>query len=73
MTDTAAYSDVVFELFWVLGYRFSPCLADIGGARFWRIERSADYGAFNSALTQPRRYRTHRRRLARPVLSGCRR
>ena len=47
MTDTAAYSDVVFALFWVLGYRFSPRLADIGGARFWRIERSADYGAFN--------------------------
>ena len=24
MTDTAAYSDVVFGLFWILGYRFSP-------------------------------------------------
>ena len=47
MTDTAAYSDVVFGLFWVLGYRFSPRLADIGGARFWRIDRNADYGAFD--------------------------
>ena len=35
MTDTGAYTDVVFGLFWLLGYRFSPRLADIGGARFW--------------------------------------
>ena len=27
MTDTAAYSDVVFGLFWLLGYQFSPRLA----------------------------------------------
>ena len=30
-----------------LGYRFSPRLADIGGARFWRIDRNADYDAFD--------------------------
>ena len=24
MTDTGAYTDVVFGLFWLLGYRFSP-------------------------------------------------
>lgn len=49
MTDTGAYSDVVFGLFRLLGFRFSPRLADIGGARFWRIEAGADYGAFNHA------------------------
>jgi hypothetical protein len=38
MTDTGAYSDVVFGLFRLLGYRFSPRLADIGGTRFWRID-----------------------------------
>jgi TnpA family transposase len=32
MTDTGAYTDVVFGLFWLLGYRFSPRIADIGGA-----------------------------------------
>ena len=37
MTDTGAYTDVVFGLFWLLGYRFSPRIADIGGARYWRI------------------------------------
>ena len=47
MTDTAGYSDVVFGLFWLLGYQFSPRLADIGEARFWRIDETADYGALN--------------------------
>jgi TnpA family transposase len=47
MTDTGAYSDVIFGLFWLLGYRFSPRIADIGDARFWRIDPTADYGALN--------------------------
>src|SRR5216683_7936065 len=47
MTDTGAYSDVVFGLFRLLGYRFSPRLADIGGTRFWRIDPNADYGQLN--------------------------
>jgi TnpA family transposase len=47
MADTAGSSDVVFGLFWLLGYQFSPRLADIGEARFWRIDRSADYGILN--------------------------
>ena len=48
MTDTGAYSDVVFGLFRLLGYRFSPRLADIGGQRFWRIDQQADYGMLNA-------------------------
>jgi TnpA family transposase len=47
MIDTGAYSDVVFGLFRLLGYRFSPRLADIGGSRFWRIDADADYGLLN--------------------------
>jgi TnpA family transposase len=47
MTDTGAYSDVVFGLFRLLGYRFNPRLADIGGTRFWRIDPKADYGQLN--------------------------
>ena len=39
MTDTAAYADTVFGLFWLLGYQFSPRLADIGDVRFWPINR----------------------------------
>ncbi len=47
MTDTGAYSDVVFGLFRLLGYRFSPRLADTGGQRLWRIDPDADYGELN--------------------------
>jgi TnpA family transposase len=47
MTDTGAYSDIVFGLFRLLGYRFSPRLADVGGTRFWRIDPKADYGELN--------------------------
>ena len=48
ITDTGAYSDVVFGLFRLLGYRFSPRLADVGGTRFWRIDPAADYGDLNT-------------------------
>ncbi|HIF0232327.1 TPA: Tn3 family transposase [Legionella pneumophila] len=47
MTDAGAYSDIVFGLFRLLGLRFSPRLADIGGARFWRIDTLANYGKLN--------------------------
>ena len=53
MTDTAAYADTVFGLFWLLGYQFSPRLADIGDARFWRVDRAADYGPLDG-LTRNR-------------------
>ena len=52
MTDTGAYSDVVFGLFRLLGYRFSPRLADIGGTRFWRIDSRADDGPRNRVARQ---------------------
>jgi TnpA family transposase len=48
MTDTGAYSDLIFGLFRLLGHRFCPRLADIGGARFWRIDPKADYGPLNT-------------------------
>ena len=38
---------MIFGLFWLLGYQFSPRLADIGEARFWRMNRSTNYGALN--------------------------
>ena len=52
ITDTAGYSDLIFGLFWLLGYQFSPRLADIGEARFWRMDRQADYSALNSVARQ---------------------
>ena len=47
MTDTGAYSDVIFGLFFLLGFRFSPRLKDAGSSRYWRINRDADYGVLN--------------------------
>ena len=35
---------MIFGLFALLGYQFSPRLADAGEARFWRIDKRADYG-----------------------------
>lgn len=48
ITDTAGASEIIFALFWLLGYQFSPRLADIGKARFWRIDPKADYGKLNN-------------------------
>jgi TnpA family transposase len=47
VTDTASYSDIVFGLFRLLGYQFAPRIADLSDTRFWRIDRSADYGSLN--------------------------
>ncbi len=47
MTDTAGSSDIIFGLFWLLGYQFSPRLADAGEAVFWRADKTAYYGALD--------------------------
>jgi TnpA family transposase len=65
-TDTASYSDIVFGLFRLLGYRFSPRIADLADQRFWRATLpgapESDYGPLN-ALARHRvslaRIRTH--------------
>jgi TnpA family transposase len=47
MTDHGAYTDVIFAIFWLLGYQFSPRIADVADSRFWRIDPKADYGPLN--------------------------
>jgi TnpA family transposase len=61
MTDTGAYSDVVFGLFRLLDFRFCPTLADIGGKLFWRVDPKADYGELDGLARQ----RVHLDRIAR--------
>lgn len=46
MVDTAGVSNVVFGLFWLLGFQFSPRIADMGSMSFWRADREMDYGDF---------------------------
>ena len=52
MTDTGAYTDTIFGIFHLLGYQFSPRLADIGGTRFWRVDGKANYGALDELACQ---------------------
>ncbi len=47
VSDTAGASQIVFALFWLLGYQFSPRLADAGSIRLWRVDKLADYGELN--------------------------
>ena len=52
MSDTGAYTDTIFGIFHLLGFQFSPRLADIGGTRFWRVDGKADYGALDGLAAQ---------------------
>ena len=61
VTDSASYSDIVFGLFMLLGYRFCPRLGDLGDTRFYRINPIANYGALNGVA----RYRINTDLIAR--------
>ena len=45
MSDTAGSSEIIFGLFHLLGYTFSPRLADLDSVRYWRLDKEVDYGA----------------------------
>lgn len=47
MTDTAGYSDMIFGLFGLLGFQFSPRIANTKGTKLWRIDTEANYGELN--------------------------
>jgi TnpA family transposase len=47
VSDTHGYTDIVFGLFHLLGYQFSPRLADLPDKRFWRMNKEATYGKLN--------------------------
>lgn len=47
MTNKAGASVLVFGLSWLLGYTFSPRLADAGASVFWRMDHDADDGVLN--------------------------
>ncbi|MFI5774981.1 Tn3 family transposase [Streptomyces sp. NPDC051658] len=49
VTDTASYSDFVFGLLTLAGFTYAPQLADLPDQKMWRIDRTADYGAFQDA------------------------
>lgn len=47
MTDTAGYSDLVFGIFGLLGFQFSPRIANNHGTKLWRINLTTDYKMLN--------------------------
>lgn len=49
VTDTASYSDIDFGLLTLAGFAYAPQLADLPDQKMWRIDRTADYGAFQEA------------------------
>jgi len=51
VADTAADSYLVHGLFRLLGYQFTPRLADLPDRRYWRLNPRADYGPFNRVAT----------------------
>jgi TnpA family transposase len=44
MTDTGGASEAVFGLFCLLGFQFSPRLADSGACKFYRAKNGSNYG-----------------------------
>jgi hypothetical protein len=50
VTDTASYSDIVFGLLTLAGFAYAPQLADLPDQKMWRIDRTADYGAYQEAV-----------------------
>ena len=50
ITDTASYSDIVFGLFAICGYQFSPRIADIGDTRLQLLHDESYRRAINTQL-----------------------
>jgi TnpA family transposase len=69
MTDTGAYTDIMFGIFHLLGFQFSPRLADIGGARFWRVEQGRLRRAQRACIVAHQHHADHRA-LGRPAAAG---
>ncbi|MGN9794957.1 Tn3 family transposase [Streptomyces sp. OZ13] len=46
-SDTHGATEIVFGLFRLMGYQFSPRLADVGSATLYRVDPDADYGPLN--------------------------
>lgn len=47
MTDTAGYSDLIFGMFGLLGFQFSPRIKNNHSTKLWRINKNSDYGPLN--------------------------
>lgn len=48
MADTSGASEMAFGIFRLLGYQFSPRLADVGSATLYRADPAAHYGRIDN-------------------------
>ena len=49
-TDTAGYTDLIFGLFTLLGFRFAPRFRDLPDQTLYRARKGADYGVLAPTL-----------------------
>jgi TnpA family transposase/adenosyl cobinamide kinase/adenosyl cobinamide phosphate guanylyltransferase len=49
-TDTGGYTDLIFGLFTLLGFRFAPRLRDLSDQTLYRARKGVDYGVIAPAL-----------------------
>ncbi|HLG75482.1 MAG TPA: Tn3 family transposase, partial [Ktedonobacteraceae bacterium] len=49
-TDTAGYTDLIFGLFTLLGFRFAPRFRDLPDQTLYRARKGADYGVLSPTL-----------------------
>ncbi|KIE04653.1 Transposase, TnpA family, partial [Candidatus Jidaibacter acanthamoeba] len=51
-TDTHGYTEIIFALCYLLGYRFMPRIRDLKDQQLYRIEKNVDYGIFTPLLNK---------------------
>jgi TnpA family transposase/adenosyl cobinamide kinase/adenosyl cobinamide phosphate guanylyltransferase len=49
-TDTGGYTDLIFGLFTLLGFRFAPRLRDLSDQTLYRARKGVDYGVLTPTL-----------------------
>jgi TnpA family transposase len=56
-TDTGGYTDLIFGLFTLLGFRFAPRLRDLSDQTLYRARKGADYGVLSPVFKKDIRNR----------------
>ena len=51
-TDTHGYTEIVFALFYVLGFYFMPRIKDLKDQQLYKVDKNHSYGDFEPLLTK---------------------
>jgi TnpA family transposase len=55
-TDTHGYTEIVFALYYLLGYYFMPRIRDLKDQQLHKVDRNVNHGIFNPLLNKQGRY-----------------